>query len=88
MGCVCELHRPDAEAMKELTDFRKVVEGQNEFATEFSESFLESGEVSLTEVVPIQLPAPIRRIEIKQSLGAVISFEDFVIGQTFNLHPF
>src|SRR5580765_2089383 len=88
LGGVGEFYGPDAEAAEQIPDRWKVVQRQDKFAFERPQPLFKSREVSLVEVVTIEFPPPVRRVEIEKCRRAVIPVEDLIIWQTFDLYPF
>lgn len=84
---VCELDRPDPEAAEQGTHFGEIVQRQDEFALELPQSFLESREIGFSEVVAIEFPSPVRRVEIEKCRGAVVAGENLMVWQALDLHP-
>src|SRR5258708_4742390 len=71
----------NSELVKELAGFGKVIQREDELALNALKTFLELSEVLVGEIELVQLAIPIRRIEVEQGRLAVVSFEDFFVGQ-------
>ena len=76
------------EAMEEDAYFGNVIQREHELAAHLPQPFRELLEVSLVEVVAVELSAPIRRVEVKQRGWPVEARKNLVIRSAFDLHPF
>ena len=79
----------DVEAVEQVAHFRHVVQRQHELAAQTplsrSASFSKS---AVVEVVAVELPSQVRRVEVEERRRTVKSLEDFFVRQAFDLHPF
>src|SRR5437867_10018152 len=74
------------EAAEEVANGRHVVQREHEFPTDAAESLLELAEIRFAEIDPVQVPPPVRRVEIKQRGGPIEAREDGFIRKRFDLH--
>ena len=74
--------------MEQSAHVGSVVQGEHELSLKVAKALLKFLEICRGEVVPVELPPPVRRIEVEERRGAIKSLEDFFVRQTLNLHPF
>ncbi len=65
---------------------RNVVQGQNELPAQGSTVRRHLLKVARFEVVAVELPTEIRRIEIEKRCRTVLAFQHFLVGKAFKLH--
>jgi hypothetical protein len=82
---VVKLYPSKNVVAEELPYFGNVVERQDKLAAYVSQPFLKLDEVILLEIEAVQLPAPVRRVEIEEGVRTVITLEDFLIRKGFDL---
>src|SRR5712691_8887494 len=88
LGRVVELDFLDAEAAEQGTDFGNVVQRNHELAANLHQTLRKLLKVGRGEVVAVELPSPIRRVEVEERGRAVKAREDLIIGRTLDLYPF
>lgn len=77
----------DVEITKELSHLRYVIQGQNELAPDLLKLTGQLLEISLAQIVAIQFPSKIRRVQIEQRRGAIESVDHFLVRRAFQLDP-
>ena len=83
---VGQFHGPDREAVEQGPHFRRVIQREHELPAKFAKTLLERLEICGREVVSVQLPCEVRRVEVKKRGRAIKSFKNFFVGQTLDLH--
>ena len=82
---IVELNPSENVVLEQLPYFGNVVERQDELAAHVSQSFFKLDKVFLLEIEAVELPAPVRRVEIKEGARPVIPRENFLIREGFDL---
>jgi hypothetical protein len=88
LGGVREFYPANMEAIEQGADFGYVVQGQDEFALDAFQTPREFPEVSLFEVIAIEFPPVVGRVEKEERRRPVVIAKDGVVREAVDLDPF
>ncbi len=82
---VGEFNGAGCEPPEERPDLGHIVQRKNELGAQLAEPLRHHGELLRLQVVAVKLNIVVRRVEIEQTRGPVVTGEHFFVGQTFDL---
>jgi len=88
LGRIVKLYLLDAETGEQGPYFGYVIQRQNKFTANLDKPFRQLLEVSLAEIMVIELLAPVGRVQVEESRRTVKAPKDLLIGRALHLHSF